>query len=75
MLNTLSLLAQRTALQKDAASLVGTEMIFTLCDNAAQYITERHSDVASGKQTSLEDQRRQRGQEEKKASAYMHRHH
>lgn len=43
-------------------------MIYELCSQAAQFITDRHQDMERGKQTSLEDQRRKRGQEEEKVS-------
>ncbi|ORY86753.1 kinase-like domain-containing protein [Leucosporidium creatinivorum] len=60
--------ALRTSLQQSATSLLGAEMIYELCTNAAQFITDRHQDMERGKQTSLEDQRRKRGQEEEKAT-------
>ncbi|KAK4057521.1 eukaryotic translation initiation factor 2-alpha kinase [Microbotryomycetes sp. JL221] len=60
--------ALRTSLQQAATSLLGAEMIYELCSNAAQFITDRHADTERGKQTSLEDQRRQRGQELEKAT-------
>lgn len=58
--------SQRTSLQQSASSLLGAEMIYELCTNAAQFITDRHQDMERGKQTSLEDQRRKRGQEEER---------
>ncbi|KAK4052686.1 eukaryotic translation initiation factor 2-alpha kinase [Microbotryomycetes sp. JL201] len=60
--------ALRTSLQKAAQSLSGSEMVFELCTTAAQFITDRHVDTELGKQTSLEDQRRQRGQEQERAT-------
>ncbi|GAA5921698.1 hypothetical protein JCM1841_007094 [Sporobolomyces salmonicolor] len=62
-------LSQLTVLlQKAATSLVGGEMIYELCSQAAAFITDRHMDSVRGKQASLEDQRRKRGEEEAKAS-------
>ena len=58
--------AQRTALQRGAASLVGSEMIYELCSQAANFITDQHQAAERGKQTSLGDQRKQRSQEEEK---------
>ncbi|KAM0786774.1 hypothetical protein ACM66B_002209 [Microbotryomycetes sp. NB124-2] len=60
--------ALRSSLQTAAQPLLGSEMIFELCSTAAQFITDRHADTERGKQTSLEDQRRKRGQEQERAT-------
>lgn len=57
---------QRTALQRAAVSLAGSEMVYELCSQAANFITDQHQAAERGKQTSLGDQRKQRSQEEEK---------
>ncbi len=58
-----SLLAE---LQASAVNSIGAEMIYELVEVAAGFITDRHSNMERGKQTSLEEVRRQRAAEEAK---------
>lgn len=60
-----SLLAE---LQSSAVNSIGGEMVYELVEVAAGFITDRHSNMERGKQTSLEEVRRQRAAEEEKAS-------
>ncbi|GAA5903465.1 serine/threonine-protein kinase GCN2 [Sporobolomyces salmoneus] len=57
-----------TVLHQHATSLLGTEMIYELCTQAATFITDRHLDSARGKQASFQDQRRKREEEQTKAA-------
>ncbi|GAA6010979.1 hypothetical protein JCM11491_005895 [Sporobolomyces phaffii] len=57
-----------TVLNHSATSLVGTEMVYELCTEAATFITERHLDSARGKQTSSHDQRKRREEEQAKVA-------
>jgi hypothetical protein len=61
-----SLLAE---LQASAVNSVGAEMIYELVEVAAGFITDRHSNIERGKQTSLEEVRKQRAAEEEKVRA------
>ncbi|KAL8287446.1 hypothetical protein RQP46_003304 [Phenoliferia psychrophenolica] len=62
--------ALNTKLQRTASALLGNVMVYELCSTASDFITEWHQvSERGGKQTSLGDQRRQRGEEEDKATA------
>ncbi|KAI5477498.1 hypothetical protein MNV49_006345 [Pseudohyphozyma bogoriensis] len=56
-----------TALQRSAQNLLGSEMVYELCSQAAAAITDRNS--VNGPQSSLGELRQKRGEEEERASA------
>lgn len=43
-------------------------MIYEICSKASENITDRHQAIERGRQTSLGDQRKKRGEEEEKVS-------
>lgn len=53
---------QKSRLEKAATGLIGAEMVYELCEQAAGFITDRHA----APQLSFEDQRRKRGEEEER---------
>lgn len=61
-----SLLAE---LHASAQASTGAEMCYELVQCAAEFITARHSNMERGKQTSLEEVRRQRAKEEAQVSS------
>lgn len=58
-----------SALKATVATMLGERMVDVLVSEASAFITDKHSNMEKGKQTSLEDQRRLRAEKENKVGS------